>query len=113
MTRQTETEAWLATASSKKLDAPTRLDGPATQCGGRIEAVDSTSGRNILEATQVEGMLQTKQKPRIYYTENQKALMWERWRKGESLQRIARLFDRNRSLIRRILAEAGGTHCKA
>ena len=30
-----------------------------------------------------------KQRPRIYYTENQKTIMWERWRKGESLQHIA------------------------
>jgi IS30 family transposase len=49
-----------------------------------------------------------KQRPRIYYTENQKAIMWERWRKGESLQHIAQLFDRNHSSIQRILAEAGG-----
>jgi transposase, IS30 family len=33
-----------------------------------------------------------KQRPRIYYTENQKALMWERWQKGDSLQKIAQLF---------------------
>ena len=49
-----------------------------------------------------------KQRPRIYYTEGQKALMWERWRKGESLQHIAQLFDRNHSSIQRILAETGG-----
>ena len=49
-----------------------------------------------------------KYRARIYYTEGQKALMWERWRKGESLQRIAQLFDRNHSSIRRILAETGG-----
>ena len=49
-----------------------------------------------------------KQRPRIYYTESQKALMWERWRKGESLQQIAQLFDRNHSSIQRILAENGG-----
>jgi len=49
-----------------------------------------------------------KQRPRIYYTESQKALMWERWRKGESLQKIAQLFDRNHSSIQRILAETGG-----
>jgi len=34
--------------------------------------------------------------------------MWERWRKGESLQRIAELFDRNHSSVERILAETGG-----
>lgn len=49
-----------------------------------------------------------KQRPRIYYTQSQKALMWERWRKGESLQQIAQLFDRNHSSIQRILAETGG-----
>jgi len=49
-----------------------------------------------------------KQRPRIYYTETQKALMWERWQKGESLQHIAQLFDRNHSSIQRILAETGG-----
>lgn len=48
------------------------------------------------------------QRPRIYYTESQKALMWERWQKGESLQQIAQLFDRNYSSIQRILAESGG-----
>jgi hypothetical protein len=49
-----------------------------------------------------------KQRPRIYYTESQKAIMWERWRKGESLHRIAELFDRNHSSIQQILAESGG-----
>jgi IS30 family transposase len=49
-----------------------------------------------------------KQRPRIYYTESQKALMWERWQKGESLQKIAELFDRNHSSIERILGERGG-----
>ncbi len=49
-----------------------------------------------------------KYRPRIYYSESQKALMWERWRKGDSLQQIAQLFDRNHSSIQRILAETGG-----
>lgn len=49
-----------------------------------------------------------KQRSRIYYTDTQKALMWDRWRKGESLQQIALLFDRNHSSIQRILAETGG-----
>ena len=48
------------------------------------------------------------QRPRIYYTESQKALMWERWQKGESLQQIAQLFERNFSSIQRILAKSGG-----
>jgi len=49
-----------------------------------------------------------KQRPRIHYTESQKAPMWERWQKGESMQQIAQLFDRNHSSIQRILAETGG-----
>lgn len=47
-------------------------------------------------------------KPRIYYSETQKALMWERWQRGDSLHQIARLFDRSHPPIQRILAEAGG-----
>jgi hypothetical protein len=38
-----------------------------------------------------------KQRPRIYYTESQKVLMWARWQKGDSLQQIAQVFDRNHS----------------
>lgn len=53
-----------------------------------------------------------KQRRRIYYTDSQKALMWERWRKGESLQQIAQLFDRNHSSVQRILAETGGIQPK-
>ena len=49
-----------------------------------------------------------KQRPRIYYSESQKALMWERWRKGESLQKIAQLFDRHHSAIQGVLARTGG-----
>ena len=49
-----------------------------------------------------------KYRPRIYYSESQKALMWERWRKGDSLQQIAQMFDRGHSSIQRILAESGG-----
>jgi DNA-binding CsgD family transcriptional regulator len=48
------------------------------------------------------------QRRRIYYSESQKALMWGRWRKGESLQQVAQLFDRNHSSVQRILAETGG-----
>lgn len=48
-----------------------------------------------------------KQRRRIYYSDSQKALMWERRRSGESLQHIAQLFDRNHSSVQRILAEIG------
>jgi hypothetical protein len=40
-----------------------------------------------------------KQRPKIYYTESQKALMWERWQKGDTLHQIAQLFDRHHPSI--------------
>ncbi len=49
-----------------------------------------------------------KYRPRIYYTEEQKALMWDRWQKGDSLQAIAELFDRSHGSIAGILARTGG-----
>jgi IS30 family transposase len=49
-----------------------------------------------------------KQRSRIYYTETDKALMWDRWQKGESLQSIAQLFGRNHSSIAGVLSRTGG-----
>ncbi len=49
-----------------------------------------------------------KRRQRIYYTEEQKALMWDRWQAGDSMREIAGLFDRNHPSIRRILTEHGG-----
>jgi IS30 family transposase len=49
-----------------------------------------------------------KYRPRIYYTEADKALMWDRWQKGDSLHSIARLFDRSHGSIAGILARTGG-----
>ena len=47
-------------------------------------------------------------KPRIHYTETDKALMWDRWRKGDSLESIAQLFDRTHGSVARILRQTGG-----
>ena len=49
-----------------------------------------------------------KQRRRIYYNEEQKALMWDRWQKGDSMHAIARLFGRGHSSIQGILSETGG-----
>lgn len=49
-----------------------------------------------------------RRRTRIIYTDSQKALMWDRWRKGDSLQQIAQLFERNHSSVSRILAASGG-----
>lgn len=53
-----------------------------------------------------------KQRKRIYYTAEQRALMWERYQKGTSLNDIARLFDRRHSSVCRIIAESGGIQPK-
>ncbi len=49
-----------------------------------------------------------KQRPRIYYTDEQKALMWDRWQKGDSMNAIARLFDRGHSSVQGVLSKMGG-----
>ena len=49
-----------------------------------------------------------KYRPRIYYTEADKALMWDRWQQGDSLEKIAQLFDRTHGSVARILRQTGG-----
>jgi len=49
-----------------------------------------------------------KYRTRTYYSASQKALMWDRWQKGDTLHQIAKLFDRHHTSIRGILAETGG-----
>ena len=49
-----------------------------------------------------------KQRPRIYYSTEQKNLMWDRWQAGDSLHEIARLFNRGHSSIQGVLSETGG-----
>ena len=49
-----------------------------------------------------------KYRQRIYYSASQRALIWDRWQRGETLHQIAGLFDRYHSSIQRILAETGG-----
>ena len=45
---------------------------------------------------------------RTYYTEDQKALMWDRWQQGDTLHAIAALFDRSHGSVRGILSRTGG-----
>lgn len=45
---------------------------------------------------------------RIYYTKADKALMWDRWQKGESLNEIGRHFGRSHTSIQNILSQTGG-----
>lgn len=53
-----------------------------------------------------------KYRTRIYYSEKQKAQMWDRWQKGDTLHTIARLFDRSHGSIAGILSRSGGIRPK-
>jgi len=48
-----------------------------------------------------------KYRQRIHYTEADKNMMWDRWRKGDSLESIAQLFDRTHGSVARILRRTG------
>ena len=49
-----------------------------------------------------------KRRTRTYYTDAQKALMWERWKEGWTLHQIAQLFNRPHNSVRGILSRTGG-----
>ena len=49
-----------------------------------------------------------KYRTRTFYTAEQKALMWERWKRGDSLHKIATQFDRYHTSVRGIIAATGG-----
>ena len=49
-----------------------------------------------------------KRRARIYYSDSQKALMWERWKQGWTLHEIGKLFDRPHTSIHQIFAATGG-----
>lgn len=53
-------------------------------------------------------MLTMTYRTRINYTAHQKAEIWDRWRRGESLNAIGRTFDRPSSSIFNLLAPTGG-----
>lgn len=49
-----------------------------------------------------------KQRKRIYYTPEQKSLIWDRYKQGDSLHDIARMFDRYHSSIMPTIYSTGG-----
>jgi IS30 family transposase len=55
-----------------------------------------------------DGVFKMGYRRRIYFTEKQKAEIWERWQRGESMSSIGRRFDRNSSSIYPLLARTGG-----
>jgi IS30 family transposase len=55
-----------------------------------------------------DGVLKMKYRTRIYYTAEQKAEMWDRWQRGETINAIGRAFDRGHSSIAGQFERAGG-----
>jgi IS30 family transposase len=53
-------------------------------------------------------MLQMKKRKRVYYTDEQVALMWDRWQQGDSITEIAESFGRRHSTVRGIFERRGG-----
>jgi len=49
-----------------------------------------------------------KRRTRIYYTDKQKAFMWERWKQGDSMHDIAALFNRHHSTVQGMFSRTGG-----
>ena len=49
-----------------------------------------------------------KQRKRIYYSAAQRAEIWDRWRRGESMISIGRRFDRESSSVFSVLSPTGG-----
>ncbi|HID9632213.1 TPA: IS30 family transposase [Proteus mirabilis] len=49
-----------------------------------------------------------KPRKRIYYTPEQKAIIWDRYKQGDSLHEIARMFDRCHSSIMPTIYQTGG-----
>ena len=47
-------------------------------------------------------------KRRIHYTETDKVVMWDRWQRGDSLEKIAQLSGRTHGSVARILRRTGG-----
>ena len=49
-----------------------------------------------------------KPRRRINYTAAQRAEIWDRWQRGESMSSIGRAFDRNSSLVFSVISPSGG-----
>ncbi|MDX2347854.1 MAG: helix-turn-helix domain-containing protein, partial [Nitrospirota bacterium] len=49
-----------------------------------------------------------KQQKRRHYTEAERAFMWDRWQKGDSMRDIGKLFGKNHTSANKILRTEGG-----
>jgi hypothetical protein len=49
-----------------------------------------------------------KYRTRIYYSAEQRADIWDRWQRGESMRSIGRFFDRQSSSVFSVMSPTGG-----
>jgi DNA-binding CsgD family transcriptional regulator len=49
-----------------------------------------------------------KYRTRIYYSAEQRAEIWDRWQRGESMRSIGRVFDRQSSSVFSVISPTGG-----
>ena len=49
-----------------------------------------------------------KYRRRIYYSAEQRAEIWDRWQRGESMSSIGRVFDRQSSSVFLVISPTGG-----
>jgi hypothetical protein len=56
-----------------------------------------------------DGVLDMKYRRRIYYSSAQRAEIWGRWQRGESMSSIGRRFDRQSSSVFSVISPTGGT----
>ena len=49
-----------------------------------------------------------KYRRRIYYSATQRAEIWDRWQRGESMSSIGRVFDRQSSSVFSVISPTGG-----
>ncbi len=49
-----------------------------------------------------------RRRTRINYTAEQRALMWDRWKAGDTLHQIGKLFDRLHTSVAGVIGKTGG-----
>lgn len=79
-------------------------DLASVRFGWWLQLIDAT----LSSYSKKDGVLNMNYRTRIKYTSQQKAEMWARWQRGESLNAIGRAFDRPSSSIYGQLAPSGG-----
>jgi transposase, IS30 family len=55
-----------------------------------------------------DGVLKMKYRRRIYYSASQRAEIWDRWQRGESMRSIGRRFDRQSPSVFSVISPTGG-----